>query len=165
MRMDYVLNLSSGFFDCLWTESAIENSGALEPDWGFGVRHPSYGASLIAQSVKNLPAVQETWALSLGWEDPLEKEMATHSSILAWKIPWTEEPGGLQSMGSQKSWNNWATNTSTSTHLMIIQWKWQICWRIWIWKTECLKNYGWRLVTSYRGSDQNYHTSCAHFTC
>ena len=106
MRMDYVLNLSSGFFDCLWTESAIENSGALEPDWGFGVRHPSYGASLIAQSVKNLPAVQETWALSLGWEDPLEKEMATHSSILAWKIPWTEEPGGLQPMGSQKSWNN-----------------------------------------------------------
>ena len=53
------------------------------------------GASLVAQSVKNLPAVQETWVLSLGWEDPLEKEMATHSSILAWRIPWTEEPGGL----------------------------------------------------------------------
>ena len=52
--------------------------------------------------VKNLPAVQETWVQSLGWEDPLEKEMATHSSILAWEIPWTEEPGGLQSMGSQK---------------------------------------------------------------
>ena len=60
------------------------------------------GASLVAQSVKNLPAVQETWVLSLGWEDPLEKEMATHSSILAWKISWTEEPGGLQSMGSQR---------------------------------------------------------------
>ena len=56
-------------------------------------------ASLIAQSVKNLPAVQETWVRFLGWEGPLEKEMATHSSILAWKIPWTEEPGGLQSMG------------------------------------------------------------------
>ena len=56
----------------------------------------------MAQSVKNLPAVQETWVPSLGWEDPLEKEMATHSSILAWKIPWTEEPGGLQSMGSQR---------------------------------------------------------------
>ena len=60
-------------------------------------------ASLIAQSVKNLPAVHETWVEFLGWEDPLEKEMATHSSILAWRIPWTEEPGGLQSMGSQES--------------------------------------------------------------
>ena len=57
-------------------------------------------ASLVAQSVKNLPVVQETQVQSLGWEDPLEKEMATHSSILAWKIPWTEEPGGLQFMGS-----------------------------------------------------------------
>ena len=52
--------------------------------------------------VKHLPAVQETWVRSLGWEDPLEKEMATHSSTLAWKSPWTEEPGGLQSMGSQR---------------------------------------------------------------
>ena len=51
--------------------------------------------------VKNLPAMQETWVQSLGQEDPLEKEMATHSSILAWRNPWTEEPGGLQSMGSQ----------------------------------------------------------------
>ena len=55
-----------------------------------------------AQMVKNLPAVQETWVQSLGWEDPLEKGIATHSSILAWRIPWTEEPGGLQSMGSQR---------------------------------------------------------------
>ena len=54
-------------------------------------------ASLVAQMIKNLPAVQETWVLSLGWEDPLEKGMATHSSILAWRIPWTEEPGGLYS--------------------------------------------------------------------
>ena len=53
----------------------------------------------IAQTVKNLPAVQETWVQFLGREDPLEKEMATHSSILAWEIPWTEEPGGLPSMG------------------------------------------------------------------
>ena len=56
---------------------------------------------LVAQSVKDLPAVQETRPRSLGWEDPLEKEMATHSSILAWKISWTKEPGGLQSMGWQ----------------------------------------------------------------
>ena len=52
--------------------------------------------------VKNLPAMWETWIQSLGQEDPLEKNMATHSSILAWRIPWSEEPGGLQSMGSQK---------------------------------------------------------------
>ena len=56
----------------------------------------------MAQTVKRLPAMWETWVQSLGWEDPLEKEMATHSSTLAWKIPWTEEPGSLQSMGSQR---------------------------------------------------------------
>ena len=61
-------------------------------------------ASLMAQTVKNLPAMRETWVRSLGQEDPLEKGMATLSSILAWEIPWTEEPGGLQSKGSQKSW-------------------------------------------------------------
>ena len=65
-----------------------------------------FGASLVAQMVKHLPAVRETWVQSLGWEDPLEKEMATHSSTLAWKIPWTEEPGGLQSMGSQRVRHN-----------------------------------------------------------
>ena len=58
--------------------------------------------SLVAQLVKNLPTVQETRGPSLGWEDPLEKEIATHSSILGWKISWTEEPGGLQSMGLQR---------------------------------------------------------------
>ena len=60
------------------------------------------GASLLAQMVENSPTIQETRVRSLGWEDPLEKGMATHSSILAWRIPWTEEPGGLQSMGSQR---------------------------------------------------------------
>ena len=58
--------------------------------------------AFVAHSIKNLPAVQETWVRSLGWQDPLEKEMATHSSILAWELSWTEEPGGLQSMGSQR---------------------------------------------------------------
>ena len=60
------------------------------------------GASLVEQMVKNLASMWETWVRSLGWEDPLEKEMATHSSILTWRIPWTEEPGGLQSMGLQQ---------------------------------------------------------------
>ena len=60
-----------------------------------------YPFILVAQTVKHLPTMQETWVCSLGWEDPLEKEMATHSNILVWEIPWTEEPGELQSMGSQ----------------------------------------------------------------
>ena len=59
-------------------------------------------ASLVAQTVKNLPAVQETLVQSLGWEDPLEEGMATHSSILAWRIPWIEDPGRLQSIGLQR---------------------------------------------------------------
>ena len=59
-----------------------------------------FGASLVAQMVKNLPAVQETWVQALGQEDPLEKGMTTHSSIVAWRIPWTEEPGGPLSLGS-----------------------------------------------------------------
>ena len=61
-----------------------------------------YRASLVAQRLKRLPGMQETQVQSLGQEDPLEKEMATHSSTLAWRIPWTEEPGKLQSMGSQR---------------------------------------------------------------
>ena len=69
-----------------------------------------YEASLVAQSAKNLPAVQETQVQFLHWEDPLEKGMAIHSSILAWRIPWREEPGGLQSMGSQESDMTEATN-------------------------------------------------------
>ena len=79
--------------------------GATEP-----VHHNS-GASLVAQTGKNLHAAQETRVRSLGREDPLEKEMATHSSILAWRIPWTEEPGGLQSTGSQRVGQDRATKT------------------------------------------------------
>ena len=72
------------------------------------------GASVVAQMVENLPAMGETRAWSLGLEDPLEKGMATHSTILAWRTPWTEEPGRLQSMGLQRVGPNWATNTFTS---------------------------------------------------
>ena len=70
----------------------------------------SIGASLVAQMVKRLPAMRETGVWSLGWEDLLEKEMTTHYSILAWKIPWTKEPGRLQSMGSQRVRHDWATS-------------------------------------------------------
>ena len=60
----------------------------------------------MAQAIKNMPAMQETWVQSLGWEDPLKKGIATHSSILAWRIPWTEKLGGLQFMGSQRVGHN-----------------------------------------------------------
>ena len=72
-------------------------------DWGHKESDSTEQLSLGLQMVKNLPAIQETWAQSQGQEDPLEKEMATHSSILAWRITWTEESDGLQFMGVTKS--------------------------------------------------------------
>ena len=72
------------------------------------------GTSLVAQTLKSLPTMRETRVQSLGWEDLLEKEMATHSSILAWKIPWTEKPGRLQSLESQRVGHDWATSLSLS---------------------------------------------------
>ena len=77
-------------------------------------------ASLVAQRLKHLPAMQETQVQSLGREDPLKKEMATHSSILAWEIPWMEEPGGLQSMGWQ-SWTQLSDFTFTSSVLFLFR--------------------------------------------
>ena len=79
-------------------------------------------ASLVAQTVKNLPAMWETRIRSLGWKDSLEVGMATHSSVLAWRIPWTEEPGGLWSMGSQRVGYDWATNTFTNSQLTMLWW-------------------------------------------
>ena len=67
---------------------------------GLNSARNSVNTSLVAQTVKRLSIMRETWVRSLGWEDPLEKEMATHSSTIAWKMPWMEEPGRLQSMGS-----------------------------------------------------------------
>ena len=78
-----------------------------------------YLASQVAQTVKNLPAVQETWVLFLGWEDPLEKEMATTLALLPGELPWTGEPGGLQSVGSQRTGHDWATKCSTGEVLSI----------------------------------------------
>ena len=82
-----------GLLHCRQILYCLSHQGILE----------EIGASFAAQSVKNLPPTQETWILFLGWEEPLETEMATHPVILAWRIPWTEEPGKLQSMGLQKS--------------------------------------------------------------
>ena len=79
----------------------IPGSGS-SPGEGIGYPLQYSWASPAAQVVKNLPAIWETWLRSLGWEDPLEMEMTTHSNMLAWRIPWTEEPGGLQSMELQR---------------------------------------------------------------
>jgi len=78
-------------------------------------------ASLVAQMIKSLPAMQEIWVRSLGQEDPLEKGMTIHSSSFAWRIPWTEEPGGLQTMRSKRVGHNWVTNT-----LLLVWWENQI---------------------------------------
>ena len=102
---------------CFWVPHqclALSQQKRLETylNYSVGLQGIELGlvGSLVAQTVKNLPAVQ-AWVQSLGQENPLEKEMATHSSILTWRIPWTEEPGGLQSMGLQRAGNDWAANT------------------------------------------------------
>ena len=82
--------------------SVINRMSAFPQNLYVEILIPRVMASLVAQTVKRLPAMRETWVRFLGWEDPLEKEMAIHSSTLAWKIPWTEEPGRSQSLGSQR---------------------------------------------------------------
>ena len=84
---------------------ALERVGSWV-ELGFSVGMEAFGASLVAQRLKRLPPMRETWVRSLGWEDPLEKEMVTHFSILAWRIPWTEEPSRLQSTGAQRVRHN-----------------------------------------------------------
>ena len=101
---------SQGLFLCVSVSSSLP---IRRPVMEFRAHSESQWASLVAQEVKNLPAVPETRVRSLGQEDPLEKGMATCSSILAWGIPWTDEPGGLWSMGSQRVGHNWATNTES----------------------------------------------------
>ena len=83
-----------------WDSNNYYNKSCSVPPKKF--KGSSERASLVVQTVKNSPAMQETWVLSLGQEDPLEKGMGTHSSIFAWRIPWTEELGGLQSIWSQR---------------------------------------------------------------
>ena len=82
-------------------------------------------ASMLAQTVQNPPAVQDTWVWLLGWEDPQKKGMGTHASSLAWRIPWTEEPSELQSMGSQTVGHHWATNTFTFTAQSLVSGWWK----------------------------------------
>ena len=100
-------------FSCQWSrEIAAGRALGLWGRWPPVVGNQAV-TSKVAQMVKNLPAMQETWVRFLGQEDPLEKGKAPCSRILAWKIPWTEEPGGLQSMGSQRVRHDWTTNTFT----------------------------------------------------
>ena len=84
----------------MWCTPRVLSSGHLQP------QHKHERASLVVRKVKNPLAMQKIWVWSLGWEDSLEEGMATHSSMIAWRIPWTEEPGRLQSMGSQRVWHN-----------------------------------------------------------
>ena len=98
--------------------------------------------SVVAQTLKNPPAMWETQVWSLGWEDPLEEEMAIHSSILAWRIPWTEEPGGLQSRGSQRVGHDLATKRSTadqglSCRPLFELYSWLQNWHLWVWHLAC----------------------------
>ena len=99
----------------LWSQSSQMTALTLLLPWWKTLKGSSFpnpkGPSLVAQTVNNPPIMQETWVQSLGWADPLEKGMATHFSILAWRISWTEELGRLQSMGLQRVGHDWATNT------------------------------------------------------
>ena len=101
--------------ECLEFEtcSALKDLSANPPRKPLGYKE-NRGASLVSQRLKHLPPRRETWVWSLGQEDPLEKEMVTHSSILTWTIPWTEKPGRLQFTGSQRVRHNWATSPSPS---------------------------------------------------
>ena len=95
---------------------------AGSPGGGIGYPLQYSWASVVAQMVKNPPAMWETWVQSLGWEDPLEKGMATHSSILAWRIPWIEEPGRLQSMRLQRVRHNWGTFSLVTNRFTVNMW-------------------------------------------
>ena len=89
-------------YHCMCWGASVHGAGPWMASQAVAVTVPSLWASLVAQIIENLPTMQETQVPSLGQEDPLEEEMATHSSLLAWEIPWTEEPGGLQSMALQR---------------------------------------------------------------
>ena len=103
----FALICREGFFisPCYFLELCIQMGISFLYSFTFSLDFP------VAQMVNNLPVRQETRVQSLGWEVPLEKAMVIHSSILAWRIPWTEKPGGLQSMGLQRVGHDWVTNT------------------------------------------------------
>ena len=123
------------------------NEFNLSPSWGrakFHTHQTRTFASLVTQVVKNPPAMEETWVWSLRQEDPLEKGMATHSSIFAWEIPWTEEPVRLQSMRWQRVGHDWATNMHT--HIDVSRWAGLPLWLFLSFYKQCtLLIGGWLL--------------------
>ena len=125
----------------------IPGSGS-SPGEGTGYPIQYSWASLVAQMVKNLLAMWETWVWSLGWEDPLEEEMATHSSVLAWRISSTEEPGGQQSMGSQRVRHDWATKHSTQHNIIF---KGAPSSLLWISESDNCNAFSiWKILFPYR---------------
>ena len=109
--------LGKAFWPCGWGKKATLQkiqcfSEATHWMFFWKALNTNISLILVAQRLKRLPAMRETWVRSLGRQYPLEKEMATHSSILAWRIPWMEEPRGLQSMGSQRVRHDWTTSLS-----------------------------------------------------
>ena len=126
-------------------------------------------SSLVAQMVKNLPAMKETRVRSLGREDPLEKGMAAHSSILAWRFPWTEEPGGLQSMESQRGRHSWATDRHTVPSPFHLNLEWSC---LYLPKTSCRdfgRNYiklvsiGVKGYWLFQSMNTVYFSTCDYF--
>ena len=140
----YFVNCFSGGW---WWQDLLSSYHMLDTFKIITFVHSNWGASWVAQWSRVHPPVQETWVRSLGQEDPLEKEMATHSSILAWKILWTEEPGGLQSMGSQKVRHNSYTQHMHTHNCMGYLCFWihvnhrsvvrtDVCACTWVWERE-----------------------------
>ena len=126
-----------------------------------GIGKCGWGCSLeLAQMVKNLPARQETQVRSLSGEDPLEKGMATHSSILAWRIPWMEETGGLHSTGSPRVRHSWASNTFTFTSLPVASVTSEKLYSSGGWVGKC--GWGWSLELSYFRSPSPFSGGSAY---
>ena len=124
----YILYICGCVCMCIYMSYHIFFNSSIDGDLTIW----SKWTSLVAQMVKRLPTMWDTWVQTLGWEDLLEKEMAPHSSILAWKIPWTEEPGSLQSMGSQRVRHDWATSLSFTTIWSTLKcWDLHKEWLIW----------------------------------
>ena len=136
--------------------SPVVKEQLLKNSLSFGNDENCSDFNLVAQRIKRLPIMRETQVQSLGQEDPLEKEMATHCSTLAWKIPWTEELGRLQSMGLQRVRHNWTTSLHFNTELYQIE-----CHQSKIWS---LKTFV--MISSFIGpEDKDYRKCIFELTC
>ena len=121
---EYLLILIVLVSVAMWLSLVAQGGDSSLRFVGFSLSWVPLLASLVAQMVENLPVMGETWIWSLGQEDPLEETMATHSIILAWRIPWTAEPGRLESIGLQGAGHDWATNTFIFTPIVAHGFSW-----------------------------------------